>query len=119
MTFGAHTLVDLLSWTVAILLSIKVIATIILLRRDRQTWFASRSGPALWWATEIAPILAVPMMIEVALIEHRSADAWVYAGLMVFVLVAVPIVVWRRFRQPSRYLSGAGKRRQDQGNGGS
>jgi hypothetical protein len=97
MTFGFSTLIDALSWVIVMLLGLKVAATITLLGRDRQTWFQARWSAGLWWSTKVTPILAVPCMITVALLRHRTGDAWAYGGLMLFVLVAGPIVVWRRF----------------------
>ncbi|MEO8723796.1 MAG: hypothetical protein ABI395_09805 [Sphingobium sp.] len=101
MTFGFSTLIDLLSWTIVALLGLKVAATVILLRRDKRTWFRHRWSAALWWSTKVTPLLAVPAMIAVALLQHKTGDAWGYAGLMVFVLIAVPLVVWRRFYRQS------------------
>jgi hypothetical protein len=97
MTFGFTSLVDWLSWAIAALLGLKVAATVILLRRDKETWFRTRTGPFLWWSTKVTPLLAVPCMIAIALVTRRPGDAWAYAALMVFVLIAVPLVIWRRF----------------------
>ena len=47
MTFGFSTLIDLLSWTIVALLGLKTAATIILLRRDKRTWFRHRWSAAL------------------------------------------------------------------------
>lgn len=86
------------------LLGLKVAATIILLSRDKRTWFQARWSAGLWWFTKVTPILAVPCMIAIALLQNKVGDAWAYGGLMLFVLTAVPIVVWRRFYRatPSR-----------------
>lgn len=97
MTFGFSTIVDVLSWTIALSLGLKVLATIVLLGRDKESWFRARWSASLWWATKVTPFLAVPCMIAIALLQHRTGDAWVYGALMAFVIVAVPIVVWRRF----------------------
>ncbi|NWN33718.1 hypothetical protein GY663_31565, partial [Klebsiella michiganensis] len=51
---------------------------------------------SLWRLAKIAPILAVPDLIAIAWIENDRAGLWAYPLLMVFVLVAVPITVWRR-----------------------
>ena len=99
MTFGFGSLVDLLSWTIAALLGLKVVATIILLRRDRRTWFQTPGGAVLWWSSKVTPLLAVPCMILVALLTGRVAEAWAYGALMAFVLVAVPVAVASRFRR--------------------
>lgn len=87
---------DLLSWTVATLLGLKVAATIVLLGRNRDLWFRSRWGTFLWWSTKIVPIFAVPCMIAIALLARRPGEAWIYAALMAFVLVAVPLAIRNR-----------------------
>lgn len=103
MTFGLSSTIDALSWAIVVLLGLKVAATIVLLSRDKHTSFQARWSAGLWWSTKVTPILAVPCMIAIALLQRRAGDAWAYGGLMVFVLIAVPIVVWRRFyRAPSR-----------------
>lgn len=95
MSFGFSTIIDVLSWTAAILLAIKLAATIILLSRGER-----RDQPLvvpLWWSTKIAPVIAVPCLIAIALIEHRTADLWAWSALMVFVAVMVPVMIWKRF----------------------
>ncbi|WP_257550051.1 hypothetical protein [Sphingopyxis sp. DBS4] len=102
MTFGFSTASDFLSWVVVALLGIKVVSTVVLLRRDKDTWFKSRRTAALWWSTKVTPILAVPCMIAIAVQQNRVSDAWGYGALMCFVLLAVPFIVWRRFvRRPN------------------
>ncbi|NYT41778.1 hypothetical protein HZY97_13485 [Sphingomonas sp. R-74633] len=90
-------IVGLLWLAVILLLGLKVIATLILLGRPPEARLATRQGRRLWWATKITPILAVPCLILVAWIEQDRAGLVVYPLLMAFVLVAVPIMVWRRF----------------------
>ncbi|MHA6721829.1 hypothetical protein [Sphingomonas sp. RS2018] len=46
----------------------------------------------------MTPFVAVPCLIAIASHQHRTADVWIYGALMLFVVVAVPVVVWRRFR---------------------
>lgn len=101
MTFGFSTIIDLLSWAIVALLGLKVFATIVLLGRPKDAWFQARWSAGLWWSTKVTPILAVPCMIAIALIQQKTGDAWAYGGLMLFVIVAVPVVVWRRFYRPS------------------
>lgn len=101
MTFGFHTVIDALSWAIVMLLGIKVAATIILFGRDKTTWFHAGWSAGLWWFTKVTPILAVPCMIAIALLQNKIGDAWAYGGLMVFVLIAVPVVIWRRFYRAS------------------
>ena len=99
MTFGFSTMIDALSWTIVLLLGVKVIATIILLSHSEEAHFGSPMGTGLWWSTKITPLIAVPCLIAIALLQNRSGDVWVYGALMLFVLVAVPVMVWRRFRR--------------------
>ncbi|WP_404336053.1 hypothetical protein AB2M62_18075 [Sphingomonas sp. MMS12-HWE2-04] len=90
-------IVSLLWCAVIALLGLKVIATLILLRRPPAARIAGRHGLWLWWSTKITPIVAVPCLIAIAAMERDRASLWVFSLLMLFVLVAVPIVVWRRF----------------------
>ncbi|MET0309611.1 MAG: hypothetical protein ABW023_12970 [Sphingomonas sp.] len=90
-------IVAALGLAVVLLLGLKVVATVILLSRDRTRWFQTRSGAFLWWSSKITPLLAVPCMIAIANLQHRFADAWIYWGLMGFVALAVPMAVWSRF----------------------
>lgn len=110
MTFGFSTPVDLLTWIAMILVGIKAAATVILLSRDRTTWFDGGSGAWLWWSTKVTPFLAVPCLIAIALIQRRQDDLLVWSGLMLFVTIAVPLVVWNRFHR-SRGPAGADARR--------
>ena len=85
-------------WGAAIaLLGLKAVATIVLLLRPRGRRLATAQGKSLWWATKIAPVLAVPCLIAAALIEHDRTGLWIWSLMMVFVAVAVPIKVWQRF----------------------
>ncbi len=102
VTFGFATTIDLLSWVIAALLGVKLVATLILLRRDPSVRLITRSGASLWWATKVTPLLAVPCMVLVAAIEHDAASFTIYSMLMLFVAIAVPAVVWRRFRRRAR-----------------
>lgn len=93
-------MIDGLLWTaVILLLGLKVVATVLLLRRPAETRLATRQGRWLWWATKITPLLAVPCMIAAARIEQDRAGMLVYPLLMAFVLVAVPVMIWRRSDQ--------------------
>lgn len=76
MTFRLATRIDALSWAIVVLLGLKVAATTILLGRDRHTWFQARWSAGLWWSTKVTPILAVPCMIAVVLLQRRAGDAW-------------------------------------------
>jgi hypothetical protein len=100
MTFGFSTTIDILSWIAATLLAIKLVATITLLCRNRSTRYETCYGSALWWATKSTPMIAVPCVIVTALIQNNRHDAYIYAGMMLFVLVTVPIMIWKRFYRP-------------------
>lgn len=97
MRFGFSSLVDLLSWLAVASLALKAAATIVLLRRDSGRRFEGWVNAGLYWSTKITPLVAVPCLIAIAMIEHDRRDAWGFAAVMVFVLVAVPLTVWRRF----------------------
>ncbi len=102
MSFGSHTAVDYLSWAAVILVGVKAVATVILLANGGARQLRGGFDTALWWSTKITPILAVPCLIAIALIENRVGEAWGYAALMLFVLVMVPVMIWKRFyRRPN------------------
>ena len=44
MTFGFSTTIDALSWAIALLLGWKVVATIVLLSLDKDSWFQAMVG---------------------------------------------------------------------------
>lgn len=96
MTFGLTTLIDILSWIVVLSLGLKVMATLFVLivnkeMRDQPGW-----GSALWWATKITPIIAVPCLIWIALLEGETGLAWLFLALGWFVIVAVPLKIRQR-----------------------
>lgn len=91
--------VALLWAAVILLLGTKLTATLMLLQRAPESRLASSQGRLLWWATKITPLLAVPCLIAIAWIGEDRAGLLVYPLLMAFVLVAVPLVAWRRFRR--------------------
>lgn len=97
MSFGFSTIADLLCWTAMALLSLKLFVTIVLLLRPRATWFDTLSGAAMWWASKITPVIAVPCLIAAALLLHDRDMLRLFSALMVFVAVAVPWKIWSRF----------------------
>lgn len=97
MTFGFSTLVDFLSWAAMLLLCLKLVATVVLLPRDRKTWFQARWSAALWWASKITPVLAVPCLIAVGVLQKEPELVWIFGAMMVFVAIAVPLKIWLRF----------------------
>jgi len=74
-------------------LALKVGATIVLLRQDSERWLEGWVNASLWWSTRITPLVAVPCLIAIALIEHDGRDAWFFSAAMVYVLIAVPLTV--------------------------
>ena len=95
-TFGHSTLIDLLSWTVALALGAKIVATLILLTagkdvRDQPGW-----GSFLWWVTKVAPVIAVPCAIWIAWDQQLTDLLWVFLALMLFVIIAVPLKIRQR-----------------------
>ena len=96
MTFGFSTLIDALSWVIALTLGLKVVATLVLLRtssdfRDRSGW-----GAALWWATKITPVIAAPCFTWIALLQGIANLIWVGIAMMLFVVIAVPLKICQR-----------------------
>lgn len=105
MTFGFATLIDVLSWIVVLSLTFKVMATLIVLivnkeMRDQPGW-----GSTLWWATKITPIIAVPCLIWIALLERDTGLVWLFLALGLFVIVAVPLKIRQRQRRIAKRMS--------------
>lgn len=96
LTFGTTTFIDFLSWVVAVSLGAKVLATILLLAIDKSDSDRPGWGTALWWATKLTPIVAVPCVAWIALIEHDRELLWVMIGLAAFVAIAVPLKIRQR-----------------------
>lgn len=96
MTFGFATLLDLLSWIVAVTLSAKVLATLILLNSDKSVGDQPGWGSILWWSTKIMPMIAVPCVIYIAWLQDLTDQVWIFIGLMVFVVIAVPWKIRQR-----------------------
>ena len=99
LTFGFDTLIDLLSWAAVIALAVKILATLFVLTvdkdmRDRPGW-----GSGLWWATKVTPIVAVPGVIWIAVLQHETGTAWLYGAAGLFVMVAVPLKIQQRRRR--------------------
>ncbi len=93
---GNTGLAPVLAGLIAFLLGAKVVATIALLRRDREARYRGPTAALLWWVTKIAPLLAAPSAVLWALARGSVGDAWAYGALTLFVYVAVPVMVWRR-----------------------
>jgi hypothetical protein len=106
ITLGFSTLADVLSWIVVVALGSKVLATLIVLTvdknmRDRRGW-----GAALWWVTKIAPLIAIPCMIWLAVLRNDAGATIVFAFLGLFVLVAVPLKARKRKARIARQAGG-------------
>jgi hypothetical protein len=103
--FGFATLIDLLSWVIILSLGLKVASTLYLLiigkdLRDIPGW-----GSALWWTTKITPIVAVPCLICIAMVEGEVQIAWVFLAIGLFVIIAVPLKIKQRRRRISKRMS--------------
>lgn len=96
MTFGFSTLIDFLSWIVALTLGLKVLATAILLNFNKDFWDQPGWGAVLWWSTKVTPLVAVPSALGIAYLQKTTDQIWIFAALMLFVLVAVPLKVRQR-----------------------
>ena len=95
MSFGFTTIADALSWAVALALAAKVVATVILLSSRPAP---PRAAPALWWITKLTPVVAVALLIVLAARAHDREGLIIYTSLAVFVAVAVPWKVRRRWQ---------------------
>jgi hypothetical protein len=104
-SFGFSTLIDLLSWIVLVTLGSKVIATIYLLVVNKTVRDTAGWGAILWWITKITPIIAVPCAIWLAVLAGETRMAWVFAGLGLFAIVAVPLKVRQRRRRIDKKTS--------------
>lgn len=103
--FGFKTTLDLLSWIVVFTLGSKILATVTVLAvdktaRDRPGW-----GSKLWWLTKLTPLIAVPCLLAIAVLERDDQLVQLFLALGGFVLVAVPLSIWQRHRRISRYRS--------------
>lgn len=96
MTFGFSTILDLLSWIVAVTLGAKVLATLLLFNFDKGVWDQPGWGAILWWSTKITPMIAVPCVIYLAWLQGMTDQVWIFVGLMAFIMVAVPLKVRQR-----------------------
>lgn len=109
--FGFTTAIDLLSWIVALALGSKVVATLIVLlvnkeARDQPGW-----GSILWWVTKVTPIIAVPCLVWIALLENDRSLVQLFLALGLFVIIAVPLAIGkRRKRITERLLNRSGLR---------
>lgn len=96
MTFGFSTLIDFLSWLVALAIGLKVAATLFVLivnkdMRDQPGW-----GSALWWVTKITPFVAVSCLIWTSVLQRETGLVWFYCAAGLFVIVAVPLKIRQR-----------------------
>jgi hypothetical protein len=105
MIFGFLTLIDALSWFIAIILSLKVAATLFLLGanknlRDKPGW-----GSALWWVTKITPVIAAPCFVWIALLQGSVDLILISLALILFVAIAVPLKIYQRRTRIAKQMS--------------
>jgi hypothetical protein len=96
MTFRFTTLIDVLSWTVVLALTAKLVATLIILIVNKEVRDQPGWGSALWWTSKITPIIAVPCFTWIASLEGDTNLVWLGLALGLFVLVMVPIKISQR-----------------------
>ena len=109
MTFGFATLGDALSWLVALMLGAKLVATVaLLIDRRRERRVLARWDASLWWLTKIVPLPAVLIVLWLAYEAGDASQVRLYSALLVFVLIAVPIKIHRRWRLPQHSLAATG-----------
>ena len=104
-TFGFATLIDFLSWIIFLSLGLKVLATLYLMIVDKELRDSPGWGAALWWITKIAPIIAVPCLVWVTLLEGKTQSALAFFVLGLFVIVAVPLKIRQRRRRIGERIS--------------
>ncbi|TGX54151.1 hypothetical protein E5A73_08500 [Sphingomonas gei] len=97
--FGFTTTIDLLSWIVALALGSKVVATLTVLlvnkgARDLPGW-----GSILWWVTKVTPVIAVPCLVWIALLENDKTLMRLSLALGLFVVIAAPLAIRKRQRR--------------------
>ena len=49
------------------------------------------------WTSKITPVLAVPGLIAISLLERDHDLLWLSLAMMLFVAVMVSVKIWRRF----------------------
>jgi hypothetical protein len=104
LTFGHTTLIDALSWIIALTLGLKLLATVLLLTVLLPTTNHTNIRSALWWSTKVTPPIAVPCFIWLCAREGLTDYAWLGAALMVFVTIAVPLKIVQRRRRMARNI---------------
>ncbi|WP_236697161.1 hypothetical protein [Sphingomonas sp. Leaf257] len=100
--FGFSAPIDLLSWVVALMLSAKLIATLVLLLVDRDVRDRPGWGPILWWVTKLTPIIAIPCAVAIALLQRQFDAALLFGAMALFVAIAVPLKVTQRHARIAR-----------------
>jgi hypothetical protein len=104
-TFGFATLIDLLSWVIVLSLGLKVAVTLYLLIIDKVLRDTPGWGAALWWATKITPIAAMPCLIWIALLEGEAQMALIFLALGLFVIISLPLKIRQRRRRINERMS--------------
>ncbi|MDB5577565.1 MAG: hypothetical protein JWR80_2741 [Bradyrhizobium sp.] len=105
LTFGFSTLIDVLSWVVVLTLGLKVMATLVLMSVNKDVWDRPGWGTALWWITKITPVIAVPCVVWIALLQGMTNLVWVFQAMMLFVVIAVPLKIRQRRSRIAKQMS--------------
>lgn len=100
--FGNSILIDMLGTIIALLLTAKVAASLVLLTRRRETWFSNRQSEKLWWVTKIAPLLVAPCFLLLGIVQQSGEFIVAALFFTVFVAVAVPIKIRRAYYKERR-----------------
>ena len=97
-------MIDLLSWVVALALGSKVVATLIVLLVNRKARDQPGWGSVLWWVTKVTPIIAVPCLVLIAVLENDRGLVQLFLALGLFVIIAVPLAIRQRRKRISARL---------------
>jgi hypothetical protein len=94
---------------VALALGSKVVATLIVLLVNKEARDLPGWGSILWWTTKLTPIIAVPCLVWIAVLEKDPTLVQISLALGLFVLIAVPLAIRkRRQRITERLLNDSG-----------
>ena len=80
----------------ALVLGVKLAATVILLSADNDFRDRPGLGTALWWTTKITPLIAAPVFTWIAIMQGATSLALVGLAMMLFAIVAVPLKIRQR-----------------------
>lgn len=83
----------LLGSAIVLLLGAKLVATVVLLTRSRESWFSNKQSETLWWVSKITPVFVAPCFLALGLVQHNQSFVIAALCLMAFVAVAVPVKI--------------------------